>query len=248
MKPKPYGLICPIIHGATAIEPRWTIPILSEIWGGATRFNDIRRGLGNISTALLSRRLKGMIEQGLIERVEDPATGQINYIRTQLAVELDPVLEALGKWAQCNIEARAALENFDVSTLMWKMRGYFIRECLPNRPIVMQFRFSDPDEEFNTYWAVIRPGTPVEICSDEHGFEVDLFIETNVLSLSSIILGRSTIQREIETGRLFMSGDALLSRTMDRWLYIRRSECADDVQKLDAPGDDTLPIRAVAMG
>ena len=39
------------------------------------------------------------------------------------------------------------------------------------------------------------------------------------MSLSSIILSRTTIARELEEGRLFLSGDAILSRTMDRWFY-----------------------------
>lgn len=57
MSAAPYGIVCPITHACNILEPRWTIPILSEMWGGSTRFNDIRRGVGNISTALLSKRL-----------------------------------------------------------------------------------------------------------------------------------------------------------------------------------------------
>lgn len=47
------------------LEPRWTIQILTEFWNGSTRFNDIRKGMGNISSALLSRRLKEMEALGL---------------------------------------------------------------------------------------------------------------------------------------------------------------------------------------
>lgn len=233
MRPKPYGLICPIIHACNVLEPRWTIPILSEMWGGATRFNDIRRGVGNISTALLSRRLKELAAEGLIERIEDPATGQVDYIRTQRAIDLEPALEALGSWAQCNIRARVALQGMDISTLMWKMRGYIKPEHLPNRQVVIQYRFSDPDIEYDTYWALIRPGAPVEICTEIPGFDVDLYIETNCLSLSSIILGRTTIEREMEEDRLFLSGDAILSRTMDRWMYIREEEDPAEVLQLE---------------
>jgi DNA-binding HxlR family transcriptional regulator len=232
---KPYGLICPITHACEVLEPRWTIPILSEMWGGSTRFNDIRRGVGNISTALLSRRLKELAEQGLIERIEDPATGQVNYIRTQRAIDLEPALDALGKWAQCNIEARDALENLTVSKLMWQMRNYIDPDQLPTRQLVFQFRFTDPDLDYDKYWALIRPGFPIEICATIPDYEVDLFIETNCMSLSSIILSRTTIARELESGRLFLSGDALLSRTMDRWFYQRAKE---DLSKVSQLKDD----------
>ena len=55
---KPYGMICPITRACDILEPRWTIPILVGLWAGATRFNDLRREVGSISPALLSRRLK----------------------------------------------------------------------------------------------------------------------------------------------------------------------------------------------
>ena len=65
--------------------PRWTIQILGELWGGASRFNEIKRGLPGISPTLLTKRLKEMQDQGLLERVEDKATGAIDYFRTDKA-------------------------------------------------------------------------------------------------------------------------------------------------------------------
>jgi len=233
MPNKPYGLICPITHACEVLEPRWTIPILTEMWGGSTRFNDIRRGVGNISTALLSRRLKELVSQGLVERIEDSATGQVDYLRTQRAIDLEPALDALGKWAQCNIKANEALENLTVSNLMWQMRNYIDPEHLPNRQLVFQFRFTDPDLDYSKYWSLIRPGFPIEICTSIPDYEVDLFIETNCMSLSSIVLSRTTIAREMEEGRLFLSGDAILSRTVDRWFYRRTKEDPAEVLQLE---------------
>lgn len=233
-KNRPYGLICPISHACEVLEPRWTIPILTEMWGGATRFNDIRRGVGNISTALLSRRLKELVEKGLAERIEDPATGQVDYIRTQRAIDLEPVMDAMARWAQCNIEADLALENLTVKNLMWQMRHYIDPDQLPNRQLVFQFHFTDTDLEYSKYWALIKPGFPVEICSvTSPSTEIDLFIETSCLSLSSIVISRTTIAREQEEGRLFLSGDAILTRTMDRWFYQRTKEKRSEIIQLD---------------
>jgi DNA-binding HxlR family transcriptional regulator len=95
MARRPYGLICPISLACEILEPRWTIQILTELWNGSTRFNDIRKGVGNISTALLSRRLKEMEALGLVERVEDRATGTIDYFRTEKAINLEPAMNAL---------------------------------------------------------------------------------------------------------------------------------------------------------
>ena len=232
MKTKPYGLICPITHACDVLEPRWTIPILTEMWGGSTRFNDIKRGVGNISPALLAKRLKELEAKGLIERIEDPATGQVDYLRTQCAIDLEPALDALAKWAQCNIEARQALEDIDLGTFMWHMRNYIDPEQMPARQNVIRFHFSDSGLDYDTYWALIRPGMPVEICSTIPGYDVDLYVETDRVSLCSIVLSRTTINREIDQGRLFLSGDAVLARTMDRWLSHRTKETRDEIRQL----------------
>ncbi|MGJ8585492.1 MAG: winged helix-turn-helix transcriptional regulator [Marinosulfonomonas sp.] len=233
MSSKPYGLICPITHACEVLEPRWTIPILTEMWGGSSRFNDIRRGVGSISPALLSKRLKGLEAHGLIERIEDPATGQVDYVRTQRAIELEPAFDALGSWAQCNIKARQALEKLSVSNLMFHLRNYIDPDQLPKRQVVIRFRFSDPGLEYDTYWALVRPDVPVEICSSIPGFDVDLYVETDRFSISSILLARTTIAREIEANRLFLSGETLLARTMDRWFYRRDKEDPSDVLMLE---------------
>lgn len=235
MTDKPYGLCCPITHACEILEPRWTMPILCELWAGASRFNDIRRGVGSISPALLSRRLKELEDYGLVERVEDKASGTVDYFRTQAAIDLEPALNALAVWAQANIDARAALDDANVSTLMWKMRRYIETDRLPARQTVIQIRFDDPDLEYNTYWMLIRPGREIEICTDIPGFEVDLFVETSKVSLVSILLGRSNVAREIAADRLFLSGDARLARTMQDWLIISEYAEARGIRMLSDP-------------
>jgi DNA-binding HxlR family transcriptional regulator len=126
-------MFCPIAMACEVVEPRWTMLILSEMWCGATRFNEIRRGVPGISPTLLSKRLKAMETQGLIERLEDPAKGTVDYIRTPRAIELDPVLELLGDWAYRNIEPEVALNNLKPDYLMWNLRAVrWTRRYCPN--------------------------------------------------------------------------------------------------------------------
>lgn len=224
MPQKPYGLICPITRACDILEPRWTIPILVGLWAGATRFNDLRREVGSISPGLLSRRLKELEEMGLVERVTDRATGSVDYLRTEAAIALEPALNALAQWAQCFIDAEVALCTATVSNLMWKMRKAFVAEALPRRRVVIQFRFSDPDVDYSTYWAILQPGAEAEICSSIPGFEVDLYVETNRVSLHGMLLGRTTLASELANGQLYLSGDPVLARTMPQWL--RRGDYA----------------------
>lgn len=220
MTRRPYGLICPISLACEILEPRWTIQVLTELWNGSTRFNEIRKGVGNISTALLSRRLKEMEALGLIERVEDKARGTIDYFRTEKAINLEPAMNALAEWAQCNIEADVALSGADASNVMWVMRRMIVLDELPRRRAVIRFHFrDDPPPKYPHYWLVVEPGVASpELCSRDPGREVDLYVETGVVALGAIVEGRSSIEREKEKGGLFLSGDPGLARSMDRWL------------------------------
>jgi DNA-binding HxlR family transcriptional regulator len=219
MSHKPFGLICPISKACEILQPRWTIQILTELWSGSTRFNDIHRGVGNISRGLLAKRLKELQALDLVERVHDKAAGTIDYLRTKRAIELEPALNSLAVWAQRNIEADRALCDVNLSLMMWNTRGTIIREELPNQRVVIRFHFGDADTKYDTYWMLVQPGAEVEMCTYDPELDVDLFIETTVVSLGAIVVGRSTIAREIERGSIFLSGDARIARTMDRWLH-----------------------------
>jgi len=220
MTRRPYGLICPISLACEILEPRWTIQILNEIWNGSTRFNDIRKGLGRISTALLSRRLKEMEALGLVERIEDKAAGTIDYFRTEKAINLEPALNALAEWSLCNIEADIALSGADAWAVMWAVRRMIVLAELPRRRAVVRFHFRDArPPQYPNYWLVIEPGANVpELCSLDPRRDVDLYVETGIVSLGAIIEGRSSIEREKERGCLFQSGDPGLARSISRWL------------------------------
>jgi hypothetical protein len=55
-----------------------------------------------------------------------------------------------------------------------------------------------------------------------------------VPSLSAIILARSNVVREIEAERMFLSGDALLSRNMQSLLHVPYYLPEDGLRELSA--------------
>jgi DNA-binding HxlR family transcriptional regulator len=75
MSTSSYGQFCPVAKACEILEPRWTVLILMVILGGVSRFNEIRRGVPGVSPTLLSKRLRELEAQGLVERVEDRSTG-----------------------------------------------------------------------------------------------------------------------------------------------------------------------------
>ncbi|MCA0051407.1 helix-turn-helix transcriptional regulator [Mesorhizobium sp. B283B1A] len=234
MTRRPFGLICPISLACEILEPRWTIQILTELWNGSTRFNDIHKGVGNISSAILSKRLKEMEALSLVERVENKAAGTVDYFRTEKSIKLEPAMNALAAWAQCNIEADIALRGADASTIMWGVRRKIDLTEMPRRRAVIRFHFrDDPPPKYPHYWFVVEPGADLpELCSLDPGRDVDLYVETGVVSLGAIIEGRSSIEREKERGGLFLTGDPGLARSMDRWLRTSVYAALDGIPQL----------------
>jgi len=225
MPSKPYGMLCALSKACEIIEPRWTLLILNEIWSGYTRFNDIRRAVGNISPGVLSKRLADLEKAGLIERVEDRAKGTVDYVRTPAGAALEPAMDALAIWAQRHIDAEVALSDGDVASMMEHF-GRTVRAAqLPTRRVVIRMNFTDETGPYPTWWLVAQPGATPEVCVEIPAVDVDLYIETTKFSWNAIFYGRSTVERETEAGRLFLSGDALLIRTIRRWLP--RSSYAD---------------------
>ncbi len=212
------ALFCPVVKACEVLEPRWTLLILTEMWWGSTRFNEIRRGVPGISPSLLSQRLKQLEARGLVERIEDPATGTVDYVRTQAARELEPIIQALGEWAYRNMDADDQLCWIDPKFFMWNMRRNINRAALPRRRVVFQFSFPAYEREPRDYWIVSRPGAQVDVCFQDPGFDVDLFVSAELKALVSVFFGRSRLTSEISAERITLTGSQTLARSMDAWL------------------------------
>lgn len=192
--------------------------ILAELWDGSTHFNEIRRGVPGISPTLLSRRLKEMEVRGLIERMEDRAKGTIDYMRRPLAIELEEAMTSLGDWAYRNIKAAVALGDPNPDYLMWQMRRTINPGLLPRRRVVVRFRFIDINQAAANYWMIAKPGADVDLCMTDPGYDVDIFVEAEIRALTSAWMGYTSLHDEIEADRIYLSGDTILTRAIDKWL------------------------------
>ena len=62
---------------------RWTALVLRELLCGTTRFNDIRRGIPLMSPTLLSKRLKELVEAGVVTATPTCQPGVVEYRLTE---------------------------------------------------------------------------------------------------------------------------------------------------------------------
>ncbi len=95
-----YDDACGTAHGLELIGDRWALLVLRELMLGARRFSDLRGDLPGISANVLTQRLGELEERGLVRKVRlpPPAAREV-YEATPWGLEVEPVIQALGRWA-----------------------------------------------------------------------------------------------------------------------------------------------------
>ena len=99
MRRKSFGnMQCPIARSLERVGEWWSILILRDAFLGLTRFDQFQESLG-IAPNILTRRLKTLVEAGLLERRRYSARPPRNeYVLTQAGRDFRPVLWALLAW------------------------------------------------------------------------------------------------------------------------------------------------------
>ncbi|MEA5456530.1 helix-turn-helix domain-containing protein [Sinomonas sp. JGH33] len=93
--------LCPIRRALDVLGDPWVLVIIRDVLHGRGKFDSLHANLG-ISEAVLSRRLRGMVDAGLLERVDYQDSGRTRqgYAATEAAAELLPVLQQLALWGE----------------------------------------------------------------------------------------------------------------------------------------------------
>jgi DNA-binding HxlR family transcriptional regulator len=212
-----YKQFCPLAMAAELLCTRWTMLLLRELVAGTTRFNDLRRAVSKMSPTLLAQRLRELEAAGIIERrALRSEKGIFEYHLTESGRDLREVVEAMGFWGQKWIEARQSLKNLDPSLLMWDMRRQLNPTPLPRRRTVIQFLYPELPLTKRNWWLVVEPDGEVDLCWSDPGFDVDLYVSTDLRTMTSIWMGVTTVSKEAE--KLALTGDREIAATMQTWL------------------------------
>jgi DNA-binding HxlR family transcriptional regulator len=214
-----YQQFCPVAMAAEILCKRWTVLLLREMGAGSTRFNDLRRGVPRMSPALLSQRRNEFVQAGGVSRERGKGEGAAwDYRLTASGRELTPVIMALGVWGHRWIETAPTLEQLDVSLLMWDMRRNLDPTPLPERRVTISFRYTDLPRARRDWWLLITPEAGADLCSVDPGFEVDLYVVSDLRSMTAIWLGLDSVAAAKAAGRMTLTGDRKLASAMQTWL------------------------------
>lgn len=97
----PCSTPCPLQKVMDILGGKWKMSILCSLTAdGATRYNELKRKMGNISNTMLAKSLKELEDAGLVirhEYLEVPV--RVEYEVTEATLTLLPILSELAGWA-----------------------------------------------------------------------------------------------------------------------------------------------------
>ena len=211
-----YYQFCPVAMAAEILCTRWTMVLVRELVAGSTRFNDLRRGVPRMSPTLLAQRLRELEAAGIVERRPVRGTQNVDYVMTEAGKDLFPVVEAFGLWGQKWVKSDPSLENLDVSLLMWDMRRNLDPTPLPKKRTILHFHFHSLPESDSDWWLVVEPSGNTDLCLTDPGFEVDLFVTTDLRTMTAVWMGLTTVAAAAE--KFELDGRRDIAASMQKWL------------------------------
>ncbi|WP_250893625.1 winged helix-turn-helix transcriptional regulator [Croceibacterium selenioxidans] len=124
-----YQDACGTAFAMELVGERWSMLIVRELMLGGRRFSDLRASLPGISAKVLTERLTGLEEAGVLTRrkLPPPAATQV-YELTEWGYLAEPAIQELGRWAARSREHNPQLPLSPVS-LMLSMRTMLVAEA-----------------------------------------------------------------------------------------------------------------------
>lgn len=215
-----HGQFCPVSVACDVFARRWTPLILRELFAGATRFNEIRRGIPLISRTTLAQRLRALEDAGVIAQVAAGGS-HAQYRLTEAGAEFEQVLRSLGEWGQ-RWTTRVDPHNLDADLLMWNIRRRLALDRLPARRTVVRFEFAGFPKGYRrgrVFWLIIDRGQ-VDLCLKDPGGEVDLYVSADLGTFARVWLGDESWFQALRSGAIRTVGRRDLAREFPGWMLL----------------------------
>ena len=214
--PSHYGQYCPVAKAMELLDERWTLLVVRELMMGSQHFNALRRGVPRISPALLSKRLQTLTRAGVVERWEHG--NRVTYRLTESGRELEPIVEALGRWGIRWIPELGD-EDLDPHLLLWDVHRNIDTEAVPDGRTVIAFVFPELDPATGHWWIVISD-EGVDVCDVDPGHGVRVTVEGSLRTVTRIWRGDLTWRDALRSGELVLHGEPQACRALPRWLKL----------------------------
>jgi DNA-binding HxlR family transcriptional regulator len=92
---------CPIETTLDILGGKWKGMVLHRLLTGMTRFNELRRAVPNVTQRMLTRQLRELERDGVIQRrVYAEVPPRVEYSLTEFGSTLKPILMAMNDWGE----------------------------------------------------------------------------------------------------------------------------------------------------
>jgi DNA-binding HxlR family transcriptional regulator len=127
-----YNQFCALARAAEIVGERWTLLIIRELLLAPMRFGDLRERLADISPALLTDRLNGLTEAGMVQRTALPApfNAQV-YELTETGRAIQPAIRELIRWGGRFLFPVRKGETFDPDWVLLALEAIARRTAVP---------------------------------------------------------------------------------------------------------------------
>ena len=211
-----YGQFCPVAKALEILGERWTILIVREMLMGGKRFNELQRGLNQISPTILTKRLNDLTDAGIAIRKKIPGQRGYEYFLTEMGKELLPVVASIGEWGMRWARGKMDDTDLDLELLMLYLQRSIVADKLPGDETVIRFKFTDISQ-FSDWW-IVTSENDVDVCVRDPGKDVDVYFTTDLRTMIEVWMGDTAYKTAISDGRLILVGQSGLTRTVESWL------------------------------
>lgn len=191
---------CAAAHALDLVGERWALLVVRELMLGPKRFTDLRAGLSQASPNVLSQRLRDLEQAGVVQRrrLPPPAASAV-YELTDWGLELEPVLQSLGRWASRSpslpADASIGLDSFVLA-----LRTMFDPSAADGIQAGYELRIGE-----HTFRVQITDGRfDIARGSAEHP---DAVLVGDVAALAAVVFGGRALTDALRDGDLELTGD-----------------------------------------
>lgn len=200
-----YDDACGTAFALELVGERWALLIVRELMFGPRRFGELRAGLPGISANVLTQRLAGLEEAGILARrkLPPPASVQV-YELTPLGYAAEEPIKVLGRWAASSPGHDPTLP-LSAASLMLSFRTMLSAKSARGINATIGFRLGDESfaGKLGADGIAIRRGEPEA---------VDMVFDSTPHAMAAVVYaGRPLAEAEAD-GSVRIDGDRALAR------------------------------------
>lgn len=169
-----------------------------------------------MSPSILSKRLKTLEAADIIVRKAAPSGQAAEYKLTRSGRELGPIVENMAVWGMRWRKRSIAAQDCDVGGFMWDFHRTLNTAGLPDGETVILVQISDRTD-LNTWW-VIANDDAVDLCVDDPGHDVDVYLTATLANLIALWLGDVGVQSAVDDRSIYLDGPRHLLNTAHDWM------------------------------